>query len=384
MPGKSTQQQQQTQTQAQNQQQNPWAPTVPLLGNIIKQLGAQNTSVTQGQSGALADLTGAASDIQSFLPQATGVANDLVGATPTYSGMLSDAYSGLQKSSAPFLSESYLDPYSNPYLSGALQTVRGDVTKSINDQFAAAGRDLSPANTTALARGITQAEAPILMGQYNTNVGTQLGAAGNLFNAGAGTAAGLTGLDQTAIGNRLQGLNIGGMLSDYALAPGQAKLNVANTAYAQPFQNIGMLNQQLMPIAALGGQQTGNSTTNTTGSTTAVSDPMSNIVGGVTGGLGLLGSTGAFGSAGYLAPMLAMLSDERAKENIEPVGELFDGQPIYSYNYKGDYVPRIGLLAQDVEQVAPEAVVDVGGMKAVDYGKATERSRHLGMLSLAA
>lgn len=299
MPGKSTQQQQQTQVQ--NQSQNPWGPTIPLLSNIVSQLGAQNTAVTPGQSGALGTLSDAAGSIPSFLPQATGVANDLVGSTPTYAGMLSDAYGGLQKTSAPYLSSDYLNPNSNPFLSGALKTARDDVTKTINDQFAAAGRDLSPANTTALARGITQAEEPILMGQYNTNVGTQLGTAGNLFNAGSGTAQGLTGLDQTAIGNRLQGLNVGGMLSNYALAPGQAQLNVANATYAQPFQNIGMLSQGLLPIAALGGQQTGTGATNTT--TSVSQSPISNIAGLGLGGIGLLGGTGAFGSGGWLSSL---------------------------------------------------------------------------------
>jgi Chaperone of endosialidase len=68
------------------------------------------------------------------------------------------------------------------------------------------------------------------------------------------------------------------------------------------------------------------------------------------------------------------LSDYRAKDDIAPVGELADGQTVYRYRYKGDPRFEIGLLAQDVEQVEPGAVVDdfVGDLKGVDYGRATE------------
>jgi hypothetical protein len=73
----------------------------------------------------------------------------------------------------------------------------------------------------------------------------------------------------------------------------------------------------------------------------------------------------------------AMFSDERLKEDIKPVGELFDGQNVYAYRYKGDPTPRIGLMAQEVEKRTPEAVVEIGGYKAVDYGKATQYASDL-------
>ncbi len=70
-----------------------------------------------------------------------------------------------------------------------------------------------------------------------------------------------------------------------------------------------------------------------------------------------------------------MFSDERIKENKDEVGSLHDGTPVYSYNYIGDETPRIGLMAQDVEKTRPDAVREFGGIKAVDYDKATARSR---------
>lgn len=78
----------------------------------------------------------------------------------------------------------------------------------------------------------------------------------------------------------------------------------------------------------------------------------------------------AAGLAANVLPL--MFSDARVKEDIEPVGELFDGQRIYRYRYIGDATPRIGLMAQEVEQIEPDAVHDIGGIKAVDYARATE------------
>lgn len=73
----------------------------------------------------------------------------------------------------------------------------------------------------------------------------------------------------------------------------------------------------------------------------------------------------------------SVFSDERLKENIEPVGELYDGTNIFRYNYIGDDVPRIGVMAQEVEKTRPEAVTEIGGFKAVDYGKATDMAAAL-------
>lgn len=103
-------------------------------------------------------------------------------------------------------------------------------------------------------------------------------------------------------------------------------------------------------------------------------------------GMGLLGGAGSFLSSPSGSGLLsslgsglgALFSDERLKEDIAPVGELYDGQKVYSYRYKGDSTPRVGLLAQEVEKIHPEAVVEVGGFKAVKYGKATEFASELG------
>lgn len=91
-------------------------------------------------------------------------------------------------------------------------------------------------------------------------------------------------------------------------------------------------------------------------------------------GIGSLGSL--FAGANPAAPgFVKFISDRRAKQDIEQVGTLFDGTPVYRYQYIGQPGYQIGLMAQDVEKYAPEAVGQIGEFKAVDYKLATDRAR---------
>jgi hypothetical protein len=75
------------------------------------------------------------------------------------------------------------------------------------------------------------------------------------------------------------------------------------------------------------------------------------------------------------------------KDDIDHVGELHDGTPVFSYRYKGDPLGRkqIGLMAQDVKKRRPDAVItldDPAGTMMVDYGKATERARAIASMAI--
>jgi hypothetical protein len=85
---------------------------------------------------------------------------------------------------------------------------------------------------------------------------------------------------------------------------------------------------------------------------------------------GLMG----LGGAGIMA-----FSDIRTKENIKNVGWLPNGLPIYEFDYKSEYKDMaghgrfIGVMAQDVEKVQPEAVItNANGIKMVNYGVLNE------------
>ena len=68
------------------------------------------------------------------------------------------------------------------------------------------------------------------------------------------------------------------------------------------------------------------------------------------------------------------LSDINAKQNIQKIGVLDNGLNLYKYEYKpeyqaeGGYGIQIGVMAQEVEQVIPNAVMQrADGLKAVNY-----------------
>lgn len=84
---------------------------------------------------------------------------------------------------------------------------------------------------------------------------------------------------------------------------------------------------------------------------------------GFMGGLMELG--GALGGAAINSGMFG--SDVRLKENIKRIGK-FKGHNLYSYNYIDRVGDWIGVMAQEIEKVIPEAVQEINGMKHVNYG----------------
>lgn len=79
---------------------------------------------------------------------------------------------------------------------------------------------------------------------------------------------------------------------------------------------------------------------------------------------GLMGGLFSLGSAAITA------SDVRLKRDIEKIGERPDGLGVYAYRYLWSPLRHIGVMAQEVLWVKPEAVLRMSnGFYAVDYGK---------------
>jgi len=190
-------------------------------------------------------------------------------------------------------------------------------------------------NAGLLQAGYTQAQntaaqqqaAQLAAQQANlarlTSAGAQLG--------GLGTAAQTAGL-QGAQAQQAAGLT----QQQTAQAGLQALYNQFLQAQAYPFQTLGELANISEGIGAL------------SGSTTTSTQPSS------------------------------FFSDERLKEDIQPIGETYDGQKIVKFKYKGKPGKQIGLIAQDVEKHHPDAVGLMGGYKTVDYDRATDEAAHRG------
>lgn len=65
------------------------------------------------------------------------------------------------------------------------------------------------------------------------------------------------------------------------------------------------------------------------------------------------------------------ISDKRAKENLRAIGEV-GALKVYEFNYNGRERRHVGFVAQEVERIAPAAVIQFGRFKAVNYDKAIE------------
>ncbi|MEJ5081050.1 tail fiber domain-containing protein [Ochrobactrum sp. MYb379] len=169
-------------------------------------------------------------------------------------------------------------------------------------------------------------------------------------------------------------------LAGQKYADQQTQFNAQNTQRNQYLQEqYQQRNQPINEISALlsGAQVTNPNFVNSANSQIATTDVAGLInqnyqnqlgawqqqqqqAGGILGGLFGLGSK------------LIGLSDASTKENIRRVGSLDNGLPIYAYNYKGDSMTHIGLIAQEVEEVNPEAVHRIGSVRVVNYEKAVE------------
>ena len=88
------------------------------------------------------------------------------------------------------------------------------------------------------------------------------------------------------------------------------------------------------------------------------------------------GGANAQAQAGYTSGIFqgigsavgGLKSDRRLKENIRRVGATDGGLPVYVYNYIGEPTMQMGVMAQEVELVNPDAVTEMDGFKAVYYG----------------
>lgn len=80
---------------------------------------------------------------------------------------------------------------------------------------------------------------------------------------------------------------------------------------------------------------------------------------------------GAAGLAAQILPKLFTFSDARLKENIAQVGELANGIKLYKYNFIGSSSTELGVIAQEVKEVMPDAVAvhPSNGYYMVDYNK---------------
>ena len=154
-----------------------------------------------------------------------------------------------------------------------------------------------------------------------------------------------------------------------------------NTASAE-YQNY---MNQLLGIVNTGSANAGagaNLTMNSAAQQTGVLNTMATTTGSAYDTMGALKTNiGAAQASGYMnemaqgdklinmgAQMYGYFSDPQLKENIVPVGQE-NGFNIYEFNYLGNPERFIGVMADEVLEINPEAVSYVDGYMTVDYAK---------------
>lgn len=143
---------------------------------------------------------------------------------------------------------------------------------------------------------------------------------------------------------------------------GQILQLLAQQRAAAPLATAGALDSMwsALPLGLLHGQ-TSDGTQNSTGtSNTTTSDPMGSLASLVSAGGSLATGLGSMG---------IKLSDARLKRDVVRIGELASGLGLYAYRYLHSAARHVGVMAQEVLRLKPEAVVTLpNGFLAVNYG----------------
>jgi Chaperone of endosialidase len=310
--------------------------------------------------------------------QSFGTAGDLSANGGIYSAPAAADINRYGSAPASSVSANTISSAMSPYMNAYVQNALAPQIQMQDQQFAQQNQANDAAATSSGAygdsrAGIQQANTSqqqdiartgLIGNAYNSAFNTAIGAgaqdvSNNLnaqttnaslseqsLNRALGAATGLEGL-----GNYQQGINnTTNTLGQQQTAQSQAGLTANYNQWLMgqqyPFQTAQLMNQ----TTAAGAGAMPASTT----ATTSAPDNSG------------WAAAGAIGSALFL-------SDEREKENIQKVGKLDDGTPVKRFNYKADpqKKPQIGLVAQDVEKKHPDAVVQVGNRKYVNYDRAT-------------
>lgn len=266
-------------------------------------------------------------------------------------------------SSAP-LTGDQIQNYVNPYTQNVVDATTQQLQHDNSQQMAQLqGNQISQGalggNATGVAKGILAGQqgrtlASTTAGLYQQGYQQALQAAQQQQQLGLSGANAIANYGISGQGAALSGagqqINAGGLLQQT-----QQQADTAN--YGQYAQGQAFPYQQTQWLAGIGTGVGSNLGGTSAGSTTG---PAPN-------------QTAQWIGAGLSGA--ALLSDRRAKDNIEHIGKMNDGTPIYRFRYKDSSEWHVGPMAQDVERRNPDAVErGLGGLRYIDLKAATDDS----------
>lgn len=316
-------------TSSTTQQNEPWAPTKGYLTDALGDLSGlfQSGGLQLDHSGDwVADMTGGQDSALQGIIGAAGANNGQL-------GQVANSLLGLATGQTQ----------NNNWDTVANDTVQR-LMPSINSSFAGSGMTGSTLHQQNLSKGLSEGLATARTDYDNNAIQQQLGATSSL----SGVLGQILGNNQAAYDAQ----------SQYQTQQQNELDSQYQTGLLQQGSEWSALQEYLSAlsgIAGLGGTRTGTETQSKSGG-------LLGAIGGLAGGLSGVGSI-AKSMTG-----LAALSDRRLKQNIKRIGATDSGLPIYTYSYLGSAQTHMGVMAQEVAEVNPEAVVDMGGYLAVNYG----------------
>lgn len=395
----STQQNQQTLS---NTAVGPWAEAARYFPSLYS-AGSNAFGQVQNLTPPTQFIAGPTQNQVDALTGMSRVAPTLGSAAPSLMDMAKKISSGF-----------FLDPSNDPTFAGAANAAISPVTQNLREKvlpgiignaISAGGAGNGPAAYGGDALGLTQETAlrdwgktagdiTASMANASRNAGLSLIPQAPGIASAADTASLLPSTTLGAVGTQQR------QFSQDALTNELQRFQMAQSA---PWSGV----DQMLKLLTTGGFTTNTGQTGTTGGsqtagtvntsgttnatqnrveTGAAPDLMTQILQGLTGGAGIASSLFATPAAGAsaasgigsalssLGPMLLALSDRRTKENIVQIGTMFDGTPLYRYNYKFSDQVLIGPMADEVEAKYPEAVKHVAGLAFVNLMLATKAS----------
>lgn len=302
---------------SQSSETEPWAPQQPYLRRGLRE-AEQNILDRPHQ----------------FFPNSTVVPfspeTEMSLAAQTGRAMTGSPLNALaQQDVGRTLSGDYLNQ--NPYLDQLTDSITAAIRPGIDAQFAGGGRYGSGLHAESLGRGISRGLAQPLFGAYESER--------NRMQQAAGMAPQLAREDYYDIGQLGQ---VGLRRED--LYGRQLQDQMQRFEFEQSEPNRRIAEYINLVSGPYGGTQTAQDNPNT---------------GGQVAGM-------AASTAAMMIPMMMMMSDERVKTDIKPIGET----PIYSWRYKWEPpgTEHVGPMAQDMEQIRPDAVSEINGIKHINLG----------------
>jgi len=250
--------------QQQSSKTDPWAPTVAPIKDFLSSVPTQATGATPAQQDAFGELRDIANKGD---PNATRIAQNAKLALgyrlDSTAPIAQQGYADYTRRMADVADGKNQDIGNDPYIQQLLTQVGDEAANRNRATFAAAGRDGSGYDMQTTARGVTQAQLPILVDQLNRERARTDAAAGNLYGAANTTAQNVLDLNRTAATTtndiRARGLEFNkAALEAKGFGPTQI-LNLEEQLKNLPYEESAKIAELLFGAARLGQQSEGQS-----------------------------------------------------------------------------------------------------------------------------